>query len=381
MDNSYRYSRAQLSQYFEQLFRAIIEKGKGEFVEITYKLKVSYKGESIFEYEPPNIRITAKESLFHEIIEILDRAGILPLRAEFIPAHWEFEIHEGHLMVRGKPADKIPMQVNLNTREFPNWLDFILKNIQSEITLVPDTNFLRRHYYSNHFEPLLKQLETSPNITIRLSRLTLLEIESKYNRFSNEAKENADKPNKVDKKENALKEKRIGFLTAKEVLFMRRNGASILPLQNLELTAAFSGKQHTDFADPLIRREIEESVPIIEKQTLEDLEFQGYTFQPNELPQVRFLFLTTDMMNAMTAASELLDVVYLSRIEAKTYSMNSVDSSRIASVLFNTAIQLGECDCEIELKDERKHFKLIGWWPGKMTSDWLNDNIVRTDDS
>ena len=51
--------------------------------------------------------------------------------------------------------------------------------------------------------------------------------------------------------------------------------------------------------------------------------------------------------------------------------------TKLAKLIFNTAIQFGECNCIIKYNNKIEKFRLIGMWNGKSTYDWQNDFLMK----
>jgi hypothetical protein len=354
------YSKDELREYFGQIAHYLINKQGGGAVTVEYTLEVSHEGNPLYIVEYPKLRILT-EAREQDVTEVFDKSGIYELQAEFLPSEAHLRVEYPYLKTNN-PETGIEVTGKTGQR-FEAWFKQIMDALGGSIVLVPDTNFLRRHYYSNYFSKIVPKAN-GPPFKFALSRLTVIEIENKYNRSSTDARSKAAKledPSIKDEKKQdielaeweAMKEVRIAFHTAKEILKMRRKGADPLPHLNLDLLQSFSSQSGKGFADPWIRREI--------------LDVKN---KVNE----RFVLLTSDMMNALVAVSENLSVIYLSRIDKEYFHADLVP---LASLIINTAIHFGECDCKLTVGGDVKEFKIIGMWHGKSMNDWLNDWVLR----
>ena len=80
-------------------------------------------------------------------------------------------------------------------------------------------------------------------------------------------------------------------------------------------------------------------------------------------------------MNALVATAENIPTIYFSRTEDDAVYVKGFTIPTFVPLFFNTAIQLGECDCFIDTNDRNKTFKLRGMWAGKTMYNWQNDQI------
>ncbi len=357
------YSKEQLMKYIDQIDMYQLRKSGSGAVTVNYSLEVSEDGYPLYSVEYPKLIITT-EARERDVVEVFDRSGIYDLQAEFLPSETHLHVEYPYLRTNN-PETKIP--VNTRTRQgFEGWFKQIMDALGGSIVLIPDTNFLMRHYFSNHFKNIVPNTN-GPSFRFALSRLTIIEVENKYNRASEDAKTREAKleDTKIpkDKKQDiefsvraARKEVRVAFHTAKEIFTMRRNGAEPLQHISLDLLKSFSAQSGKGFADPWIRREILDAKS-----------------KSNE----RLVLLTSDMMNALVAVSENINVIFLSRIEKDYFH---VDTVPLADIIFNTAIHFGECDCKLTAAGDVKEFKIIGMWHGKTINDWLNGKVLRDGD-
>jgi hypothetical protein len=317
----------------------------------------------------------------HDILEATDRAGINILQAEFHPAK---EISQGidaksNIILNDINTIYTTGKTNNN---FVNWFENICSSIGHNVHLIPDTNFFRRYYYSNFFKQILL---TNERLSIKIPRLVILEIENKYNKSShskseqyngdikNNKKERAeDDNNKIIKTYNRLKEKRLSLYTIREILIMKREGAEVLPEPEIPLLESFSRAAGTGFADHWIRREISEYA---KRQTAVFERDKSGNVVNADRPVI--VFITSDIMNALVANSEGLTTIYFSRKEDDIINLGFGEYTKLAKLIFNTAIQFGECNCIIKYNNKIEKFRLIGMWNGKSTYDWQNDFLMK----
>ena len=65
---------------------------------------------------------------------------------------------------------------------FINWFTTVSSLLGNDIHLIPDTNFLRRHYYFNFLKEITSIKNNRSKDIFKIPRLTIIEIENKYNR-------------------------------------------------------------------------------------------------------------------------------------------------------------------------------------------------------
>lgn len=355
-----RYSLADLGNYLEKIERYILSRTPGRgFSAIAYSLFVAYKGQNILQLEHSSVRITAPPALEGDAVEILDRAGVFPLQLEFMQA---------------APFTPIENSIGKTNGDFNGWLAGLMDTLNHNVQLIPDTNFLRRHYYSNHILPLLAQMKAEAKPRFGLSRLTILEVENKYARAQKDRRtknkgqsaQGSKQAEESDASVKAAKEVRIGFHTIKEILALKRTGGMELPDLDMGLMQTFADNAE-EFGDAWIRREIAWEIPSV--------------FRDGKSRDVSRLLMTCDLMNALAAIAEGINTIYVARIEEpQAVGYVTRDFAQQALIIMNAAIQFGECDCSLELADEVKTFKIIGMWSGKSMNDWLNDVIMREGD-
>ncbi|MGC1131363.1 MAG: PIN domain-containing protein [Nitrososphaeraceae archaeon] len=312
-----------------------------------------------------NLKILSPDIFRTEVIELMDRTGLLPLEVEFNSPDPGL-----HINVRDS-VKKIDLQ---NIRDFATWFDMICSNVATHIYLILDTNILRRLYYSNFLNNIITYSRLKDTLKIMIPRLCILEIENKYNRSSKKEREDMDQ-----KKDNDLKvftevikgkEKRLGLLSIKEVISIKKNGGLTNPKISTSLLESFSRASGTNYADHWIRKEIMEF-----NSTLHGIEKRNANGEYH-LEKSNGILVTCDIMNSLVSVSENINTLYIIRKENPELKVNS--PSLFASLVYNTAIQFGECTCQIRYHQEET-FNVIGMWKGKTTYDWLTDKILVND--
>ena len=373
-----RISLFQLTDYFNNLELNKSKPNSGaKATEI--KLEVSYHDTPLYKFSSSakRIELCCDIGIRHDVIEVIDRAGLFTIKVEFHPA-----------TKKDRDISHVPRnlvldlyRVSRSDSAFAKWIKDFCSLLGREVFLLPDTNFIRRHYYSNLLKPTLIG---KGNISFKIPRLVILEIENKYNRSSK--KEHDKKTNKESKKpEDKIqvtmekygngKEKRISLNAINEVLSLQNDRAEVLPNLDFPLLDSFSGAAGRGFADYWIRREISDYA---NKQNAADTRDNGG--RVITIPKPQIVFMTCDIMNALAATSEGLNTIYFSRIEQDSITLEYDINKRLANVVFDTAIHFGECVCVIKYSNKIEKFRLIGAWNGKGTYDWHWNFIMKNEE-
>ena len=283
--------------------------------------------------EGPEFRILTKDSQNKQnLLDSLDRVGGFDLVSDFLPStSTGSEISD--------LLNQIGSSKGTDEQGWAEWFLRVVNAVQAKTTarlvvLVPDTNFIMRHYCSNILLPLLGQ-ENFSKLRFQLPRLVILEIEAKCNR----AKEGSSK-------------KRLAFHGAREVLFLLQGFASHFPQFDMDLLRGFPKKSGEGFADSWIRQEIHDFVSTSNKKVI---------------------FLTADLMNALAATAEGLDVFYVKK-DVPVKPIRNID--QLAEFIIDVAVAFEEIKMDVTVGNEMKSSWLMeGMWSGKTSSDWQNDCI------
>lgn len=347
-----KFNKAKLSKAFDQL----LTPRTPQEMFMSRKLSFTQKGETLFEYEIPRIPTSIAEGAeFHittedekvkdDLLTSLDRVGALSLVTEYSPASATEIIASGTLENIGRSMKTVD----------EGWTDWFMEVLHIEgdvVYLIPDTNLISRHYCSNVLLPLLGE-ERFRQLKFRLPRLVVLEVESRCNRSK-----------------HGTKDKRLAFYAAKEILFLKRYHAVLLPQLNISLLEGFSriaGSQPR-FTDAWIRREIHDFMREeikrrrqISVEGARDLSFG-------------VIFLTCDLMNALAASAEDIPTLYFSRIRNGKISFR--DHSQLVELIIDTAITFGEIKMKLTQANKHKVSLLIkGIWSPKTPIDWETDSV------
>jgi len=310
---------------------------------VNIKLKIDFFADSdlLISYNGSTHEVTINEKN-KDILASLDRVGALELISQFSST------------AKIKTAGKIPNSMKTNDVAWKDWLGSILFNGKFEVKLIPDTNFLRRHYCSNILLPLLGD-GLFRKLKFSLPRLAILEIEAKYN---------LQKRN--DKEKLRYKEKRLAFYTAREILFLREYGASLLPQLDPATLEGFSHIAGESFTDAWIRREVHN----FKEQKV--IPSSGHMTEKGD----SVIFLTCDLMNALSAIAEDIPTLFFSRVNQEKFFMEN--HSQLAELIIDLAVTFGKIKMSVDLPDGKKEFYLEGMWHGKTIPDWEKDTIYAT---
>lgn len=271
-----------------------------------------------------------------DLVDILDRAGFFELDMEYLSP----TSGDGRPAINKKKSPK---------ENYVNWLKEAIRLSGPGFGyIVPDTNILYRCYYSNFLRN--KVLEGRGSLNHRpvlIPRLLVMEVENKYNRASDPKKS---------------KEKRIAFSSMAELQKIISDGGLFSSKIDYSLLREFTNIAGRGFADSWIRMEISQ-YHIHHSEATSNFPSHTY-FTP-------IVFLTCDLMNALAGTAEGLNCVYFHR------SSNLINTNLdIASIVYHTAIQFGECSFSKSTTSESKMFVVKGIWDGKTPDDWKNDLIV-----
>jgi hypothetical protein len=316
------YERDGLITQLEEHKRESVRRAPGL---VQFRLKAFHEQDHIWEYEGSTGRIIPEQGrdLSQDVLKALDMCGASELTSSFSGYRDEKKL------------------------EASNWKTWFLEKASMKY-LIPDTNFVYRHYCSN---VLARHLgEDFSNLIFRLPRLAILEIE----RRGNNAQEGSA-------------DKRLSFYAAREVRFLRSNiNFDLLPNIDTLLFSTFSEKAGKKLVDMWIRKEIHDFVGGM----------GGYTnVSPKEV-----VFLTCDLMNALAAESEGLNTCYFSKEDQQSFFVDSDNMQQLFDLIFASTMILGKIRIDIVLTDDvvHKSFTLEGIWNGKTTSQWYSDCIKAT---
>lgn len=269
-----------------------------------------------------------------ELITLFDKSGLCDVEIEFSPTYNLTQNQNSFLINNESISKKVGTFIDFN-----GWLEKLFKAFGGYVVLIPDTNIIKRKYFSN----FIKKINTEYRIII--PRLVILEIEYQYNRNK--------KDNKKENSNSEINRKNIrdAYSDMVEVLNIKKNHDDILPLTDKFLIDSFSRASGNDFPDAWIRMEIE-------KYHINLLN-QGHK---NHI----LIYLTSDLMNSLSSIAENLNVLYFYRREKVNYDVN-----KIPLLLYNTAVHFEKCHFNIG----NKNYEITGTWQGKSSEDWRDSKV------
>lgn len=275
--------------------------------------------------------LTTDHQSRENLLDSLDRVGAFDLVSDFLPSTSTKGLISSTL-------NEIGSSKETNEKGWTKWFLRLIRVVKAHsrsLVLVPDTNFFMRHYCSSILLPLLGQ-EDFRKLRFRLPRLVIFEIEAICNR----AKKGSPK-------------KRLAFYAIREVLFLMQQFAAHFPEVDINLLTGFSKIAGKGFADSWIRREIHDFI-----------EFKGEGV----------IFLTADLMNALAATAEGLDVFYFAKKDENVKPIRNIE--QLAELIIDIAITFEKIKIDVIVGNEPKASLLVeGMWRGKTPSDWQKDCI------
>lgn len=276
----------------------------------------------------------AKDHILSARGQAFDISGLEHLTASFTESQRQFEISEG------------------------DWKNEFLENIRHKY-LIPDTNFVLRHYSSN---VLARYLGSDFNrLTYRLPRLVVLEIERLANVKITEGFRKKS-PSEAWEKEA---KKRMAIYAIKEIKFLQTNtNYSLLPIVGDSLVSSFRHDSGEGFADAWIRKEI--------------LNFEAPEMIIGGTHLRGSLLLTCDLINAMAAEAEGLTSCYFIRRDQDNYAADPDNKTQLANLIVASAIIFGSVRLDVILTEGKVHesHTIRGIWEGKTPSQWYSDTVL-----
>jgi hypothetical protein len=297
-------------------------------VEPTLKLEIKYDDKilcTISGFKMANsftIGITNSEDIIsQEIAHALIHVGAIPLK---------FSIHN-----KSQTAEKITTD-----DDFSEWIDAVI----TSKTVFIDTNIMLNKIISSQKKFFNHDLTKDK---IEIPRLAILEMENQSN-------------SKKDEKNDTLSyqaylKKRKALLGFGELMYLIENGGQHMPDLPLETLTAFSKISGSMNTDALIRREIKERSIFLMKNV------------------TKFsIFLTCDMVNALSAVAEGLETIYISKIPDWAKHISPMTSEQIS--IFITTLAMLFTPLAIEVNSRKSNLK--GIWSGITTYEIINKKIM-----
>jgi hypothetical protein len=293
---------------------------------VQFRLKVFHNNKILWEYQGSTDSIVSgsDQPLSESVREALDMSGATELKTSF-------------------PGE----EKKLSSSDWNEW--FLRKTSLDEKGhkyLVPDTNFIYRHYSS---KVLARHLDSAfSDCLFLLPNLVVLEIERRGNQSSQRSKDKG-------------KDKRTSFYATSEIYFLRQKTKFLmLPVLSASLMSSFSEKAGRGLVDMWIRREVHDAI---------DKRYYHYE---------TVVFLTCDLMNALAAEAEGLETCYFSRMPQDSFFVQ--DLEQLSDLLLATAIVHEKIRVDVIVKEDIVAYSYVfeGVWSGKTTSQWYSDCVKVT---
>ena len=196
----------------------------------------------LYKYQASDSTLSVLAPEEQQTKEKLDRSRMYELEVEFNPAS-EAGIQIENRRLELPNGTNIPIKIRTSDPSFRTWFQQACGLLGTKVYLIPDTNVIRRMYYTNYLRPILVG-DTSRSMAIDISRLVVLEIESMYNR--NKSKKNPPPESALKKKDEYEEsekrrelEIRTAFQSMGEILSMKNDGARLLPKADMSLINIF----------------------------------------------------------------------------------------------------------------------------------------------
>lgn len=151
-------------------------------------------------------------------------------------------------------------------------------------------------------------------------------------------------------------------------MYLKENGATPLKELSIETLTGFSNIRGNENTDEWIRREINEAKNT--PKPLSSLEI-GFLGDGSSRKFNEYVFITSDLINSMSAVAENIDTIYVSKFnewENKLRNGNLLQVSRLIvtlSILFENII--------VEINS--KKIKFQGMWSGKTMWDYTKEHF------
>jgi hypothetical protein len=140
-----------------------------------------------------------------------------------------------------------------------------------------------------------------------------------------------------------------------EILKIKNDGGEAVPFVDKALLETFAKASGNGLADAWIRMEVAKYVN----------DHKNRTGGSNET----FIFLSSDLMNSLSANAEDLNVLYFFSTNEQNYN-----SRNVLSLIINSAVLFEKC--RIEAEDTAKNYEIKGIWSGKNPQEWKDEIIL-----
>jgi hypothetical protein len=148
---------------------------------------------------------------------------------------------------------------------------------------------------------------------------------------------------------------------AAELLFLRNRGATFLSELSLEVLQGFTEISGNRRTDSWIRREVYQQSRI-----------ETFGVQPSE--QKIVTFVTSDLINALSAIAEEIDTLYFSKVSSNVL-MNDKHKHTFQQIIQMIVL----CSIvfeQLKVSIDSKNYIFEGIWEGKNPIEWLTDSVM-----
>jgi len=284
-----------------------------------FTVKVSIDQKIIWTYDESKsmIILGGDENVQKNVLYLIDASGLSKLMTGFLEDNEEKEVSS------------------------PDWKNYFLQKTQYKY-LIPDIGFIYSHYGSKVLSPLLG--EELRHLMVMLPRVVLIDIEKRGNLT------------------NDTSTKRLAIYAANEIDFLKHNtDFDILPSLESSLMINFSRKLERELINMWVRKEIHDSIKKIKKTTT--IEFRYDTI----------VYLTNDLINALMAEAEGINVCYFNRLPQDAFK---VDLTKLFDLIIVTSMIYGEVKLDFSAGDKvTKSYNVEGIWEGKAVSQYRIYNL------
>ena len=229
------------------------------------------------------------------------------------------------------------------------------QDILGKSLLVPDTNVILDRIFSNL--DYLTGSKLTKSLKMKIPRLAVLELE----KFPQSKKENG--------KDLARRKSWLGY---GELLYLQQSGATPMRELNTETLLGFSNIKGTENVDSWIRREINEAKNIAKDPNVFLAGLLGSQGLKEKFEN--YVFVTSDLTNALSSVSENIDTIHISRITDWKKKLREGNLKQVARLIITLSVLYENILVEIN----SKKFKFEGMWDGKTISHYAAEEAYFT---
>ncbi len=327
-------------------------------------LQIRYKDEKIIDSEAIQLLLSGDLEGDNNIRDICKRAKIIEPAFSFRD---NFEFKQRFSSLAGYSELFTTKSENHDIFEIYPFFNTLTSVTKSSFYLIPDTNFIINFGYTN-FLSLLRSLNS--NYDFLIPNTVIWELESKAN---SEEKEfiSLDRINKLLEYIESSKLNTLDQLKATNDYKSLKSSLAKQYLKFAEKRKAQQGLSElyriTADGGHLLRRATTEILPLFDKSVQRDAFIRYEILNSTTKNKFNYILLTSDLVNAFSANAEGLNTIYFD------YISRHFHRSKVADLIYHTVIQYGECHVDLGFDE----MMLIGWWKGKVLTDWLDYKLLR----